>query len=394
MTLSEDDESVDLLEKAKELYDLLSEPQKTWLREIVGAFRDSPTGNVPQSNYLKAKLDGKIPREFDPSEISSKLARHGDSPTLLGVMAVEQNRNILDDMKAVATTVRKIVVDVCEERKGRPDEKVDVESSLQELDISPARILQAAEFLSRIDLDPNLSRSPNADNPTFTLRRPDGVLHHYFPFDGDIESRVIDEYFQTKGKNDSDPTPDLDTGHRPVLNPIFQSPVGEVVDGHGFVLMPFGKPWSDWVYKDVIREPLEANGYNVRRADEKEGRIIMEDVWREINRSEFIIAEMTDLNPNVMYELGIVDTVGKPVVALFQGAPADDLPFDLKHYRTATYENTGGGATHLQNELPQKVEGAIEAYRDRSRSKAQNVPLHPRFSQSSWGGGLSLGPFG
>lgn len=106
--MSEQDDSIDLLAKAEELYNLLSEPQKTWLREIVGAFRDSPTGNVPRSNHLKAKLDGEIPRGFEPGEMPSKLIRHGRDPTTLGIMAVEESRDILDDMEAPATTVRNL----------------------------------------------------------------------------------------------------------------------------------------------------------------------------------------------------------------------------------------------------------------------------------------------
>ncbi|MCS4155477.1 hypothetical protein GGQ03_002780 [Salinibacter ruber] len=392
--MSEQDDSIDLLGKAEELYDLLSEPQKTWLREIVSAFRDSPIGNVPRSNHLKAKLDGEIPRGFEPGEISSKLIRHGREPTTLGIMAVEECRDILADMEVLAMTIREIVVDVNQSEEKRPEKELDVDSRLQQLDLPPANILQAANFLSRIELDPNLSRSPNADDPSFTLRRPRDVFERYFPFDGNVKSRVVDEYFQTGKEDTSDQAPDANTLRQPVLNPIFQSPLGEVVDGHGFVLMPFGKPWSDWVYKEVIREPLEANGYTVRRADEKQGRIIMEDVWREINRSEFIVADMTDLNPNVMYELGIVDTVGKPVIALFQGDPSDDLPFDLQHYRTLTYENTGGGASHIKNELPDTVEAVIEEYRRRSKEVNDGVPLHPRFNSYGRSGMFSSGPFG
>ncbi|WP_263835077.1 hypothetical protein [Salinibacter sp.] len=392
--MSEEDAPIDLIPKAEKLYSLLSEPQKTWLREIVGAFRDSPIGNVPRSNHLKAKLDGEIPLEFEPGEISSKLLRHENSPTLLGVMAVEQSRDLLDDMQALATTVREIVIEVHEAEEGRPEDELDVERHLQQLDLSPAAILQATEMLSRIDLDPNLSRSPNADEATFTLRRPRDVFERYFPFDGDIDSRVARAYFQTEEQDALDQVPKKDRVRQPVLNPIFQSPLGEVVEGHGFVLMPFGKQWSDWVYKDVIRRPLEANGYTVRRADEKQGRIIMEDVWREINRSEFVVADMTGLNPNVMYELGIVDTVGKPVIALFQGDPADDLPFDLQHYRTLTYENKGGGASHIQNELPEMVEAVIEGYRRRSKEVDDGVPLHSRFTSYGQSGMFSSGPFG
>jgi hypothetical protein len=107
-----------------------------------------------------------------------------------------------------------------------------------------------------------------------------------------------------------------------------------------------------------------------------------------------IIADMTDLNPNVMYELGLVDTVGKPVITLFQGDLSADLPFDLKHYRTRSYENKGGGADHIKNELPEMVEDAIEEYRRRSKEVNAGVPLHPRFNPYGRSGVFSSGPFG
>jgi hypothetical protein len=139
------------------------------------------------------------------------------------------------------------------------------------------------------------------------------------------------------------------------------------------MLMPFGEEWSDWLYRDIIRDTLEAHDYRIRRADEKQGRVVIEDVWKEICQSEFIIADMAGLNPNVMYELGIVDTVGKPVISLIQGSPGEELPFDLQHYRTITYEP--GEGDRLQERLPDMVEGAIESYRDRNPDR--QLPVAP-----------------
>jgi len=63
---------------------------------------------------------------------------------------------------------------------------------------------------------------------------------------------------------------------------------------------------------------------------------IMQSIWEAINSSRVIIAEMTDRNPNVFYELGIAHTLGKPVIMITQSI--DDVPFDLKHLRCIEYE--------------------------------------------------------
>ena len=58
--------------------------------------------------------------------------------------------------------------------------------------------------------------------------------------------------------------------------------------------------------------------------------------------SAFVIVDVTDRDPNVMYELGIAHTIGKPVILLTQNI--ENVPFDLIHHRHHVYENkiTGG----------------------------------------------------
>jgi len=80
-----------------------------------------------------------------------------------------------------------------------------------------------------------------------------------------------------------------------------------------------------------VRPSLNKIGLNVERGDEIFGtQPIIEDIWESINSSEFIVADVTGKNPNVMYEIGMAHTVGKAVVIMTQNI--DDVPFDLRHY--------------------------------------------------------------
>jgi hypothetical protein len=63
----------------------------------------------------------------------------------------------------------------------------------------------------------------------------------------------------------------------------------------------------------------------------------------------FAIADCTGRNPNVMYELGIAHTLGKPVFMLSQST--DDLPFDIQSRRVIIYKDNAAGLKTLQSEL-------------------------------------------
>jgi hypothetical protein len=102
-----------------------------------------------------------------------------------------------------------------------------------------------------------------------------------------------------------------------------------------FVLMPFNKD-LDVVYTDLIKKPLEAAGYIVQRADDIDTQqAIMKDIVRSIADADLIVAELTGLNANVFYELGIAHSFRKTTILLTQDIGT--LPFDLRSYRAYPY---------------------------------------------------------
>jgi hypothetical protein len=103
-----------------------------------------------------------------------------------------------------------------------------------------------------------------------------------------------------------------------------------------FVLMPFKKELDD-IYYFGIRQPLEQSGYVVQRADEIQftGGIV-ERIRQSIEEADVVIAEMTDTNPNVYYEVGLAHAMNKPVILITRSI--ENLPFDLRGMRHITYE--------------------------------------------------------
>jgi hypothetical protein len=75
--------------------------------------------------------------------------------------------------------------------------------------------------------------------------------------------------------------------------------------GKCFVMMPFA-PKFDQVY-ETIRQAIEGPELSLRccRADELQGGgHIIEGIFKEMAEAEIVIADLTDRNPNVFYELG------------------------------------------------------------------------------------------
>lgn len=119
-----------------------------------------------------------------------------------------------------------------------------------------------------------------------------------------------------------------------------------------FIIMPFGAIWSDRIYK-TIEEIVSGTGFKCIRADMSYGRVVLSDVWEQINRSAFLIADLTGANPNVYYELGIAHCLGKEIIPLLQRG--EDIPFDQRPFRILFYEDNRDGYHILERELPRWI---------------------------------------
>lgn len=147
------------------------------------------------------------------------------------------------------------------------------------------------------------------------------------------------------------------------INPIF-GPAKYKVDGRlAFVLMPFTDPLTE-IYQTLIKPTVENPRFGLvcKRADDiKSNRAIIQDIWKSICEARVIIADMTNLNPNVMYELGVAHTLGKETILLYQRSSEEiKFPFDLSHIRRIEYDNTVPGARALEQELSLTLENVLD----------------------------------
>ena len=102
-----------------------------------------------------------------------------------------------------------------------------------------------------------------------------------------------------------------------------------------FVLMPFAPEFDD-IYSRFLHPVLTDSGFEVKRADDLVSQQnILRDVIDGIVNRDLIVADLTSLNPNVFYEIGVAHTLDKPVILITQNR--NDTPFDLEQYRILEY---------------------------------------------------------
>ncbi len=116
-----------------------------------------------------------------------------------------------------------------------------------------------------------------------------------------------------------------------------------------FVLMPFVSELKP-VYDNHIRKTVKALNLSVARADDFFSQsAIMDEIWSAIAYAKILIADCTNKNPNVFYEIGLAHAIGKPVVLITQNQ--DDVPFDIRHRRYIQYAYTPLGMEKFESDL-------------------------------------------
>jgi len=105
-----------------------------------------------------------------------------------------------------------------------------------------------------------------------------------------------------------------------------------------FVISPIGDPGTptrkraDQVLKYVVRPAAEQCGYDAQRSDEiSQPGIITNQVIQSLLEAPLVIADLTERNPNVFYEVAIRHLVRKPLVQMIE--VAEPIPFDLSASR-------------------------------------------------------------
>jgi hypothetical protein len=109
---------------------------------------------------------------------------------------------------------------------------------------------------------------------------------------------------------------------------------------------------------------------------EDESGSISNRIFKRLFESDLVIANLTGLNPNVMYELAVRHAVRKPTICMAECGT--DLPFDIKDQRTLFYHDAIYGANELKENLKRMINSSIEL-----KSEDIDNPIYNYCNQSN-----------
>lgn len=108
--------------------------------------------------------------------------------------------------------------------------------------------------------------------------------------------------------------------------------------GQCFIIQPFDRGKFDKRYEDVFAPAVRAAGIDPYRVDrDPTVTIPIEDIENGIRVSDACLADITENNPNVWFELGFAIAAGKPVIMVC-AAEREKFPFDVQHRKIIRYK--------------------------------------------------------
>jgi|GEM_PF-4961601 len=153
------------------------------------------------------------------------------------------------------------------------------------------------------------------------------------------------------------------TGRRPRGKAKPEKEPTDTGQGTCFVIMPFGG-WFDQYYQAIYEPAIRNAGLIPRRADDLyRPSSIVRDIWSLTKAARIVLADLTDKNPNVFYELGLAHAMAKP--AILVTASLSDVPFDLRALRVLEYDkNRPNWGDLLMTNIQQSIAEVLASPQD------------------------------
>lgn len=134
-----------------------------------------------------------------------------------------------------------------------------------------------------------------------------------------------------------------------------------------FVMQPFDQGVFDQRYEDVFAPAICDAGLEPYRVDQDpKVSIPIQDIEAGIRDAAICLADITQDNPNVWFELGYAIACGREVVLVCSNERATKFPFDVQHRTIITYAT---GSPRDFKKLQSDIAARITAY----LQKAENL---------------------
>ncbi|HEV3316484.1 MAG TPA: hypothetical protein VG488_05925 [Candidatus Angelobacter sp.] len=132
-----------------------------------------------------------------------------------------------------------------------------------------------------------------------------------------------------------------------------------------FVISPIGSPnsevreRSDQLFRYIIKPAAEKHGLLPIRVDqEQRPGLITKDIIRHLLDDRIVIADLTDHNANVFYELAVRHACNKPTVQMILAG--QNIPFDVAGMKTIYYGLDLESANDAQESLSKQIFAVLE----------------------------------
>ena len=152
-----------------------------------------------------------------------------------------------------------------------------------------------------------------------------------------------------------------------------------------FVIMPFSSTknhtedeWTE-IYEDVFKHAIKDCGYTCERAMPETGSLIR-SIVEKLKGAHIVLADITDWNPNVFYELGVRHTLSKRTIIVSQDT--DAIPSDLRGYWSLRYGTRPSEVTKFKREI-RRIVSEIEKHPDQSDNPVSDYLEREQLSISS-----------
>lgn len=135
-----------------------------------------------------------------------------------------------------------------------------------------------------------------------------------------------------------------------------------------FVIQPFDGGPFDRRFDTVIKPAIESAHLEAYRVDrDPAASIPIDEIERKIRAAEVCLADITQPNPNVWFELGFAIAAGKPVVVVCQQDATKRLPFDIQHRKITFYETQSpADFTQLASRITERLVAEVAKAREQA----------------------------
>lgn len=142
-----------------------------------------------------------------------------------------------------------------------------------------------------------------------------------------------------------------------------------------FVAMPFSektsnypKGYFDEVLKHLITPAAVKANFNARTAKKAGSEVIQATIVNDLDAADLVIVDLTEHNPNVLFELGLRIAFNKPVCLI--RAKGTSAIFDIDHMLRVYDYNPCLWASTLSIDVPALTEHIIETWQNKGKERS------------------------